>query len=755
VLALGAVAGAGLVLQRPSVFAADSGPVVCRLDFAGAAPGEGWGPGWRCSGVANLRRAAGEGRLEAGSDVFPNDPRPVAFAVDCRLLEATIRALIAESGAGAGVVLRRTSPWAYYAAIYDAERLELAILRRSGSDLVTLASAPAQLALPPFTLELSATGSAPTSLTATLRGAGGIVVEASASDRRPELQHPGDPGVLATARTLFPSGNPVLPALGNLHLLPWAVQEGQAFMATPPGQAIVDEIRRQSTAVFREIEVRSGERPRRTAPSVAAATTGVPLARGARLHVATDVPAKVSIEVSSSPGFRRVRELRAERTGSFDALTGAVRGLRRGRRAYWRAKVQRAGVATTGPVRSFRVPPRPGSPARVTLAVASCGAQFGAIFDHLAQRRPDVFVWQGDLNYPDTHGPLAQTMSGYAGIWRDFLANPRLEPVLERTAFVAMRDDHDYGLQDANSTNLVEFGLAPWDALLGAGLGYRFAAGLAEVWVLDQRRLKSNPELPDGAGKTLLGDHQRKWLLRTLAESKAPFKVVCSPCTVFLPANPRDGQWATKFTAERDLILDHVARRVSGRTVFVSGDTHLTAVYDADGHFEARATPIDIPAPNDITLTDPLLAQRLRQQPDIAYADEQGHFALLEIRGHGRTASLELALVRQDGTTPYRRRFEEPIPPVVMRIRLDRASLRGIRRSRLVRGRLFLDRPGRVRVRGLLGRRAGRTRVRLARRVVRVRRPGWVRFRLRLTRRARAALRGPGPRRGLRRARRR
>ena len=50
------------------------------------------------------------------------------------------------------------------------------------------------------------------------------------------FQRAGDPGVLATARTLFPSaGPPVLPALGNLHLLPYGVQEGEAVMQTAAG----------------------------------------------------------------------------------------------------------------------------------------------------------------------------------------------------------------------------------------------------------------------------------------------------------------------------------------------------------------------------------------------------------------------------------------------------------------------------------------------------------------------------------------
>src|SRR5205814_10560331 len=101
-----------------------------------------------------------------------------------------------------------------------------------------------------------------------------------------------------------------------------------------------------------------------------------------------------------------------------------------------------------GPTRSFRVLPAAGSGARATIAIGACASQFGPIFDRIAERRPDAFIWQGDLNYPDTVGPLAQTVPCYAGIWRDFLANPRLEAMLERTLFATQRDDHDCGVQD-------------------------------------------------------------------------------------------------------------------------------------------------------------------------------------------------------------------------------------------------------------------------------------------------------------------
>ena len=636
-----------------------------RLDFGAVGEGDGW-PGWTAPGVANLRRAGGAGLLEAGSDVFPYDPRPVAFCVDHRFADGEIDAALTRVGAAPGVVLRRVGPRAYYAAIYATETGALTIVRRVEERFDELASAPAPAEVvrraldAPARLSLRAAGRGPTRLTArlVLPGAAPLVVEAV--DAEPLLQAPGDPGVLASARTLFPSeGPPVLPALGNVHVLPWGVQEGQAFMATPVGQAVVGAIRERSTAAFSEIVVRTDERPGVTAPSAIAATTGAPVAGGALLRVAGDVAARVEIELSTDPRFRRSRRLKPRSTDRFDAAFVEARGLPPGRTVHWRPRLRRKGVTTVGPARSFRVPPAAGSADGVRIAIGSCASQFGPIFDVLAEREPDVFLWQGDLNYPDTAGPLAQTMSGYAGIWRDFLANPRMGSLLTGTCFAAQRDDHDYGVQDANETNLVPFGLAPWESLVEARPYYRFTAGQAEFWVLDQRHFKSDPALPDGEAKTLLGAAQRAWLLRTLAASRAPFKVVCSPCTLApLSANTRDGSWAAGFEAERDLLLEHIDRHVSGTTVFVTGDTHWTMVYATGRLFEVRPCPLGIPAPNDITLTQPNAAEDARRAPGVAYADdERGHFALLDVSADRRTATLDVELVRDDGAVAYRRRL--------------------------------------------------------------------------------------------------
>jgi phosphodiesterase/alkaline phosphatase D-like protein len=138
--------------------------------------------------------------------------------------------------------------------------------------------------------------------------------------------------------------------------------------------------------------------------------------------------------------------------------------------------------------------------------------------------------------------------------------------------------------------------------------------------------------------------------------------VICSPCTLApVAANQRDGSWAAGFNAERDLLLTHIRQRVTGRTVFVTGDTHWTMVYDRDGLFEARPCPLGIPTPNDITLTQPQAAEEARGVPGVAYADDdKSHVAFLEISGHDRVAHLDLTLVREDGAAAYRNTFEQP-----------------------------------------------------------------------------------------------
>ena len=169
----------------------------------------------------------------------------------------------------------------------------------------------------------------------------------------------------------------------------------------------------------------------------------------------------------------------------------------------------------------------------------------------------------------------------------------------------------------------------------GAGVSNAGAAGGAAT-------TGGSSAYDDGASSSGPGQDPARRAAARLAPADArglarPVQGVCSPCTLApLRANTRDGSWAAGFTAERDLVLDHIRERVRGRTLFVTGDTHWTMVYDRDGLFEARPCPLGIPTPNDITLTQPQAAEDAQKVPGVVYADDdRGHFALLEVSGDG------------------------------------------------------------------------------------------------------------------------
>ena len=248
-----------------------------------------------------MRCADGQGVLEAATDVFPSDPRPVAFAIDRRFLDGEIAATATATGAGTGLVLRRVGHRSYYAAILDDEQSALIIVRRTPGGRDGALARAGRVALrtgaasrSPSAGPLRPSSPRPRATTPARR-------RSPRATRTAELQRAGDPGVLATARTLFPSAGPeVLPALGNLHLLPYGVQEGQAVFETARGRAgargdqrALDRgVHRHRAAARR---AGAGPRSRRSWPP----RTARRCSAERRLRVATDVPARVKIEVAT------------------------------------------------------------------------------------------------------------------------------------------------------------------------------------------------------------------------------------------------------------------------------------------------------------------------------------------------------------------------------------------------------------------------------------------------------------------------
>ena len=108
----------------------------------------------------------------------------------------------------------------------------------------------------------------------------------------------------------------MLPALGNLHLLPYGVQGFE-----PVGRALLPAIRERSTLAVTSVDIRATGRPRSNPAVRRGRDERRPDAGGALRARRRRRARRVDIEFATDARFRRSRRVRVRRT---DSLGGAL-----------------------------------------------------------------------------------------------------------------------------------------------------------------------------------------------------------------------------------------------------------------------------------------------------------------------------------------------------------------------------------------------------------------------------------------------
>lgn len=306
-------------------------------------------------------------------------------------------------------------------------------------------------------------------------------------------------------------------------------------------------------------------------------------------------------------------ELDVRRAGDWTAKT-RLSGLRPATRYRYRV---RAGAAEVGG--EFVTAPPDDSPIPVRFVWSGdlggggvCRPREGShpIFDAMARRRPDFFLFVGDTIYADhlCRGPAvarganfrATTLAGFRAKHRYYRGDPGMVRLLRRTSVSAIWDDHEVRNDFDHSDPLMPAGrqafLDYWPILPPAGEPTRLHralrwGGLLEVFVLDTRQYRSANREPDGPGKTMLGDAQRRWLIDQVSASSAVWKVVVSSVSLSVPTGRthRDS-WSnasvrgvpeadsTGFAVERDAIIHTFRQRGVRNLVVLTADLHHAEV---------------------------------------------------------------------------------------------------------------------------------------------------------------------------------
>jgi alkaline phosphatase D len=227
------------------------------------------------------------------------------------------------------------------------------------------------------------------------------------------------------------------------------------------------------------------------------------------------------------------------------------------------------------------------------------------IFAPMAERQPDFFLALGDMIYADelcekkgVYGnwqvggqfAVSKRLEDFWAHWRYNRADPAHRKFLSKTSMLAVWDDHevvnDFGPEQplfaVGLQAFIDYNPLPRDS---KELYRRLRWGKhVELFLLDTRSNRRQVGDKDSADspKTLLGKKQRDWLVKSIADSDATWKLVVSSVPLAIPTGTdtaRDG-WSdpanqTGYERELAVILSQLMAAKAKNLVFLTTDVHF------------------------------------------------------------------------------------------------------------------------------------------------------------------------------------
>lgn len=239
----------------------------------------------------------------------------------------------------------------------------------------------------------------------------------------------------------------------------------------------------------------------------------------------------------------------------------------------------------------FRTFPRRGEAAEFTVGFgggAGYVPKWESMWDTISRFDPIAFFMLGDNVYIDdpTH-LLTQQYCYYRRQsrpeWRRFTAS---------TAIFSIYDDHDFGTNDCEPgpdvdipqwerpvlrtfrTNWVNPGYGGGEE--NPGCWYDFHIGDVHFIMLDGRYYRHRKS------KSMLGDFQKRWLLDTLKNSSATFKVIASPVPFTPNIKPGSKDPWDGYPEEREEIFSFIEEQSIDGVFLIAADRHRTDLRTID-----------------------------------------------------------------------------------------------------------------------------------------------------------------------------
>ncbi|PAW65404.1 MAG: hypothetical protein B9S38_15365 [Verrucomicrobiia bacterium Tous-C4TDCM] len=280
-------------------------------------------------------------------------------------------------------------------------------------------------------------------------------------------------------------------------------------------------------------------------------------------------------EIASTTDFtgaRRTPWLRATPAGDFILKTRIDSLLPASTYQYRLVFGTEAQSATPGDIASFKTLPEPGRKAAVDFILTSCpnysffhegtkgipayqgdDRMLGyPALEAIRSLKPDFVILNGDCVYYDhPSNTRAETQAELRRKWHEQHVQPRFVKLFAQTPTYWLKDDHDHRQNDSDATGNYQpshqLGIDtfreqvpvvnPDDPKAVTYRTHRIGHDL-QLWFVEGRDYRSPNKMAGGPDKTLWGAEQKAWLMRTLTESDATFKILVSPTPM---VGPDDG----------------------------------------------------------------------------------------------------------------------------------------------------------------------------------------------------------------------
>ena len=363
-------------------------------------------------------------------------------------------------------------------------------------------------------------------------------------------------------------------------------------------------------------------------------------AQDARIWFRTDATRQVQVRVAASAGALETAAPMAYRYPTADrdfADVVEVYGLSPGATYHYDLEVagERFGPWT------FTTAPAVGAASRWSMAFGSCSRDdLQPVFGVVAAWSPDVYLFIGDNHYGDV-----DDLSALRQFYRWAHERPLRAQVMTETSVLATWDDHDFTGNNTDGTSpgrdvalrtfseyWANTGYGTADT---AGVFSRVQRGDVDLFLLDDRYWR-------GLDDSVLGDEQEAWLMASLLDSTATFKLVISGSQ--FTSDGSSDSWAAFPDAWDRFLESLVANDVEG-VVLLSGDVHRS---------EFRLLPgalggYDLPELTSSPTANSNSACPWDEDELLACHDDTNFFVSLDIDTTAADPTLDAAIVDQYG----------------------------------------------------------------------------------------------------------